>query len=141
TPPRRTVRVTSLVSTISSESPCSATISARPRAIVTSGSGAGPSSPLAAFVPFRAIARRSFHVREGCVQSQIVALCAEAADLADALRGRDRLLAERLARMEVRQVNLDGRQPDRIDRVADRDRGVRVTAWIDHDRARPGLRL
>src|SRR5207245_2549844 len=60
-----------------------------------------------------------------------VAGTAEAGDATDA-RGSDaRPTPEALARLEVRQVNLDGGQGDRFDRVVDRDRRVRVRARIE----------
>jgi len=59
--------------------------------------------------PRGAIASRSFHVAQGRVQSQVVALCTKAADLSDALGRGQRTVTKRLARVEVRQVDLDGR--------------------------------
>src|SRR4029079_8448408 len=79
-------------------------------------------------------ATRSFHDREGRVQSEVIALCAEAADLADTTRRGDRFAAKRLARVESVEVDLDRGHRGRLDRVADRDRGMGVAAGVDHDR-------
>ena len=71
---------------------------------------------------------------EGRVQSQVVALCAEAADLADAPRRGDRAVAKLFAGVDVRQVDLDRGHAAGVDRVANRDAGVGVAARVDHDR-------
>ena len=63
---------------------------------------------LPAFRPV-AMAGRTFHHREGGVQSEVVTLCAEAADLSDAARRDQRRMTERVARVQVRQVDLHRR--------------------------------
>src|SRR4051812_5614548 len=64
-------------------------------------------------------------------QAKRVALGAEAGDGADA-DGRDPgAPAEGLARVHVREVDLDGGQAGGRDRVAYRDRGVRVGARVE----------
>ena len=67
---------------------------------------------------------------EGRVQSEVIAICAEPRDLADAHRGEVAVRAERLARVDVRHVHLDGRNLDRLDRVAQADRRVRVASSV-----------
>jgi hypothetical protein len=42
--------------------------------------------------------------------------------------------------VQIRQVDLDRGDADTLDRVADRDRRMRVSAWIDHDRIGPTAR-
>src|SRR5262245_9930825 len=141
-PPRRSVMVASGRSTTSSDSEWSATTAARPRMASTRS----PDNPLAPsrtfwrfspfgrgapdgmlpgdpavpgfepFLPDAMFAPQTFHMSEGGVQPQVVALCSESADLPDAPRRGDRSVAERLPRVQVRQVDLDRRDRDRLDR-------------------------
>ena len=57
----------------------------------------------------------------------------EARDRPDADRRQVRVVPETFAGVDVRQVHLDGGQGDTRDRVAQRDRGVRVRAQVQHE--------
>ncbi len=64
---------------------------------------------------------------------QFVALGAEAANDADGDGGKMRMMAERLARVDVREMHFDKRDGHRAECVAQGDAGVGVTRRIDDD--------
>ena len=70
------------------------------------------------------------------VERQRVAARAEAADGADADRRHERLVAIGLARVHVRQVDLDGGQRHRAQGVGDRHRRMRIRRRVDDDGVR-----
>ena len=68
-------------------------------------------------------------------QGQTVAVEAEAGDDALAHGGQERLVAERLAAVDVADVNLDHGSRDGSDGISDGHRRVGVTPGIEHDAA------
>ena len=74
-------------------------------------------------------------------QPEQIAPGAETANLPAAGRRDDRGVAERLAGMDVAEVDLDGRQPHGGDRVPQRVGIVRERAGVDQDALGPAARL
>jgi len=77
---------------------------------------------------------------KGCVQSKVVAICAKPRDLADTHGAEVAHRAKRLARVDVRHVNLDRGHLHGLDRIAQPDRRVRQATRVDHDRIGPRAR-
>src|SRR5690606_16783331 len=75
-----------------------------------------------------------FHMSEGSVQPQIVALRPEATYLSDATGRGHGGVTKALARVDVGQVDLDRRDPGGLQGVADRDAGVGVGGGVDDER-------
>ena len=65
-----------------------------------------------------------------------VARASQTGDLAGADGGDARAAAERLAGVDVREVYLDRRQGDGLDRIAEGDRGVGERARVEDEPAR-----
>ena len=72
------------------------------------------------------------------VEGELVAVGAEARDAADAGARDARAAPEGLARVGVREVDLDAGQRDGLDRVEDRDRRVRVRARVEEEAGEAG---
>ncbi len=80
-----------------------------------------------------AFRRRGSNARERGAYGEFVADGSEARDAADGKVGQERVVTERLARMHVRQVQLDEWQRHPGEGIAQRHAGVRECAGVDDD--------
>ena len=70
------------------------------------------------------------------VDREPVAINSEAAEACEGGSCRERVMAEVLARMDIADVNFDGRDLHRDQRIMKCNRGVRVAAGVDDDAGR-----
>src|ERR1051326_561934 len=92
--------------------------------------------------PFRAAARSAssgglgrfeFDDAGECLERELVAVGPETADDSAGCEADIGMMAEALAPEDVREMNLDDRQIGGVERVEDRDGGMRQGAGIDDD--------
>src|SRR6185436_20871577 len=79
----------------------------------------------------------SAQVLERVLQRQLVAPGPQAANHPDRLVGKERMMAERLARKDIRQVHFDERNLDRRQSIAQGHAGMGERRRIDQNEARP----
>src|SRR5574340_360782 len=85
------------------------------------------------FIFLRSMGSPVLQIAQRVFQRQFVAVCAETGYHADGEVGKVRMVAERLARVDVGKVNFDERNGSGSQGIAQGDAGVGVTRRVDDD--------